>query len=61
MTATYKKLDLTARIVVVANATNPRRPGTAAYRRAGAVLRASGESVADAVKVGAKPSTVRST
>ena len=55
---TYTKIDLDTRIVVVAKE-NPCRPGTAAHKRVGAVLRAHGKTVRDAVKAGARTSTVR--
>lgn len=59
MTKTYQKTDLTAKIVVLKDASNDRRPGTLAHRRAQAVFRCNGKTVEAAVRAGARTSTVR--
>ena len=55
----YARTDLTAVIVVKKGAENPFREKTAVHKRVGLVLRASGKTVADVVKAGARTSTVR--
>ena len=54
----YQRTDTTAKIVVL-SAINPCRSGTAVHRRVSAVLRSNGKTVRDALRAGARTSTVR--
>lgn len=53
------KLIASTDIIVVAKKENPFTEGTGAYKRVQAVLASNGKTKADAIKKGAKSSTVR--
>lgn len=64
MASTTKKVTAAAipddaKISVVAKAENPFTPGSAVYKRVQAVLASNGKTVADALKKGARKSTVK--
>jgi hypothetical protein len=58
VSTTIKPIPLDGKIVVV-KAENPFREGTGAYKRTQAVLACKGKTVEDALKKGARRSTVR--
>lgn len=51
-------LNKEMKIKVKRNIDNPFREGSGAHKRAGAVMRANGKTVAAALRGGARPSTV---